>query len=391
MMKVSNMFINYIILHLLLLTLVTAETERRFVPSTCPAGSVFVLDTTVYEYGKLYFKGVCQLCPEARYFEYTKMDEDYGYSPSRYPPNCKACKNGDQRTDSTQSSCVDCGQFSYSFDGTVCTPCTLATENGCDCPSNSVVSAGVCKCDTGYTGENDAACTQCNSGTYKDTLGSGACLDCATAVTTASVICYGGCGCGGSTPVTSQTNGIITDGPENYENDENCEWVISSNAISSLQFTYLSTETQKDFVTVNHCKTASCHEKVQATRISGYGVQDIGIFQTSITHRFLQVIFTSNSGAPGQGFNANWWTSGDITGCKPTCPSSKSYSNGQCELCEEGKYKSGENSDPCVSCEENSNSATGSGSATDCICNAGYSGKDGGICTQCETGKYRKL
>jgi hypothetical protein len=43
----------------------------------------------------------------------------------------------------------------------------------------------------------------------------------------------------------------------------------------------------------------------------------------------------------------------------------------------------------CQSCPSNSQSATGSDAATDCVCLAGFSGPDGGTCAACLAGKYK--
>ena len=43
----------------------------------------------------------------------------------------------------------------------------------------------------------------------------------------------------------------------------------------------------------------------------------------------------------------------------------------------------------CTSCPDYSDSPAGSSAATDCICNAGYTGSNGGTCTACTAGKYK--
>jgi len=79
-----------------------------------------------------------------------------------------------------------------------------------------------------------------------------------------------------------------------------------------------------------------------------------------------------------------------------------------CTACEAGKYKIatgdaacihclagqystavGATSNVCQSCPSNSDAAEASDSAAACICNAGFSGVRGELCTQCFVGKYR--
>ena len=43
------------------------------------------------------------------------------------------------------------------------------------------------------------------------------------------------------------------------------------------------------------------------------------------------------------------------------------------------------------SCPANSNSPAGSDALTDCTCNAGFTGPDGGPCSQCAAGKYKSM
>jgi hypothetical protein len=43
----------------------------------------------------------------------------------------------------------------------------------------------------------------------------------------------------------------------------------------------------------------------------------------------------------------------------------------------------------CQACPANSIAPQGSDGQTDCKCNAGYTGSDGGTCTACVAGKYK--
>ena len=79
---------------------------------------------------------------------------------------------------------------------------------------------------------------------------------------------------------------------------------------------------------------------------------------------------------------------------------------GTCSACTEGKYKMSPGPDTCIqcvsgkfsivtaataestcsSCPENSDAPAGSAA---CICNAGFTGPNGGPCTACEAGKFK--
>jgi hypothetical protein len=63
-----------------------------------------------------------------------------------------------------------------------------------------------------------------------------------------------------------------------------------------------------------------------------------------------------------------------------------------CQLCPAGKYSTtlGASSETtCVPCAKDSNSTSGSVNITECLCNPGYSGNDGGPCQACTVGTYK--
>jgi len=63
---------------------------------------------------------------------------------------------------------------------------------------------------------------------------------------------------------------------------------------------------------------------------------------------------------------------------------------GECTACVAGKYKDTAGSAECLACPSSSASLSdGSDSVTDCRCNAGYTGNNGGACTACVAGKYK--
>ena len=55
---------------------------------------------------------------------------------------------------------------------------------------------------------------------------------------------------------------------------------------------------------------------------------------------------------------------------------------------EENPDADGVTSNMCIQCPPNSDAAVGSNNRTDCACNAGFAGSNGGVCTQCVLGKY---
>ena len=65
--------------------------------------------------------------------------------------------------------------------------------------------------------------------------------------------------------------------------------------------------------------------------------------------------------------------------------------SGACIDCGSGKYSTtvGATSDVCQACPTNSDAPQASNEQTDCTCDAGFTGSDGGACTACEGGKYK--
>ena len=75
----------------------------------------------------------------------------------------------------------------------------------------------------------------------------------------------------------------------------------------------------------------------------------------------------------------------------PGCPAGQTGSDAlNCVSCEAGKYKETVSFDACTACPVNSVTlATGQTALSQCVCNRGHTGPDGGTCTACEAGSYK--
>ena len=62
-----------------------------------------------------------------------------------------------------------------------------------------------------------------------------------------------------------------------------------------------------------------------------------------------------------------------------------------CVDCERGTYAAASGAISCNLCGSDSDSVSGSSDATACICNAGFSGPDGGPCSSCPSGEYKEV
>ena len=64
---------------------------------------------------------------------------------------------------------------------------------------------------------------------------------------------------------------------------------------------------------------------------------------------------------------------------------------GTCTQCEAGKFKDVTGSAACEACPASSDSPAGSISSTACACDVGFTGPNGGTCTQCEAGQFKDV
>ena len=117
-----------------------------------------------------------------------------------------------------------------------------------------------------------------------------------------------GCGC---SPEQSASHGEIADGPGVYENDADCQWIISGNA--TLRFTAFATEAGYDFVTVRECDDSSCRSGRQHV-LDGF-IEPTSMPGFSSQSGYLGIFFTSDGSVTEPGFRAKW------TIADPACPS----------------------------------------------------------------------
>jgi len=181
---------------------------------------------------------------------------------------------------------------------------------------------------------------------------------------TRSLACSGTCAC---TPHTATHDRTIHlwDGPGMYQNNMNCQYLVTSNYIVTLRFIRFIVERDRDFVTINRCTTASCAEKVQLVRATGSAEWE-PVYASTATHPFLQLVFTSDGDKVTHGWEVNWNLGLPAPMCAVVTP-----------VCISGQY---EQAYTCSDCAANSNSPAGSTGITACVCNAGYTGPNGGPC-----------
>ena len=330
----------------------------------------------------------------------------YGINPNR---GCASgCGLDDTLIWSTEAACD-------AWAGT-CSQCPSGkykpydADTACDdCPANSVdVSGQYCICNAGYHLSAPDTCLQCDVGTWKSGSGNatGGCTTCGEHMTTLntestgieSCLCnagyygnYDACqSCATGTYTNSVGNTICTDCPVGSSsltntNDEESDCVAD---VGYEKLNGVYTECNIGFYK-NTIESIACSECAHGSTTASTG---------STQNTQCECISPNYYGNAGEeclcaGGYARWHED-DHTHATIR----RLLSHEDCNLCEAGKYCPAEidsggvqllSSETVPQCPENSNSPAGSSSQTDCICDAGYTGPDGGPCVQCGVGTYK--
>jgi hypothetical protein len=116
----------------------------------------------------------------------------------------------------------------------------------------------------------------------------------------------GGSNCGsGCTPSSGAWSGTISNGAGNYANNANCWWLLATSPGVEIRISFPSFDTQsdRDYVTIYTCNSASCSPHTQILRQSG-SLNANNVYTS--TTGFLKVIFTSDSSSTLSGFTGSW-------------------------------------------------------------------------------------
>ena len=233
-----------------------------------------------------------------------------------------------------------CPNNSYGSNSAICA----------SCPANSTSSAGSqtvqdCKCNPDFTGRDGEMCTQCASGEYKEFSG-------------------------------QQAN-------------------ISSCKISGIMFGihigadvhctgYFHT-TIKDFI-VFVSKGGTYY------KMTGASVSDVIKTATPDSPSDRWTVISTPFVLDETSVSAMW--DGNFLSTTSFSNNNKGYelkniNMNCCRKCPAGTFKLGVGSGVCTACPLNTNSLVGSTIITDCQCNAGYQGADGGSCQPCAAGSFK--
>ena len=284
--------------------------------------------------------GNCQDCPAGK------------YKPVVGDLACTACEPHSTTASDKSTAKTDC-QCNAGYSGPNGGPCTACDtgkyrvaggDTGCsDCPDYSLSPAAStaltdCQCNAGYSGPNGATCTVCEAGKYKMAVGSAVCSDC---------------------PADSLSP-------------------AASTAVTSCQC-------NKGYTGTNGGTCTACLAGKYKTQGGPGECLLCGADKYSTQVGMFDVAGCSSCPANSQSLEG----SNAITKCR--CNAGYSGPDGQaCTACEEAKYKDSVGGTPCISCPASSNTLqTASSARVDCLCNNGYTGPNGGSCTACGMGKYK--
>ena len=235
------------------------------------------------------------------------------------------------------------------------------------CPANSIspfasLAVTACQCNAGYSGMDGGICTQCGMHQTKAGLGSGACQCNAGYTGMDGGICTQ---CG-----IHQTKAELGSGP--------CQCNAGYSGMDGGICTQCGIHQTKAGLGPGACQ---CN--------AGYTGMDGGTCTQCGINQYKEVLGNADcTDCPSRSSSP----AGSIALSTCVCNAGSNGRNGAiCVQCLNGTYKSFTGNTGCVGCELHSSSPLGSIAISACVCNAGSTGPDGGTCTQCLANTYKSL
>jgi len=292
-------------------------------------------------------------------------------------------------------TCTACA-VEYFKDAVGSAACTACAEHATSPEASDDISD--CTCNVGYSGPLGGPCAACTAGTYKDAIGSAECTDCAQHETSPqgsesadACVCQAGYAAesnafetlsgqhctGGDLVHSLKHKGVTQAEVDVYGSEENvCKEWCQTDGFGQKPGWVTATCACVSFYPASFSWGGLCYHMTD-----GYGN-----YQPYVANSCLGTCYIRISTATST-FSLGPDVSPDITAyVKPETPSVA------CLDCAAGKYKTTDADTACDGlCPDNSTSPEGSDALTDCVCNAGFSGADGGTCTICPVDKYKDV
>ena len=298
-----------------------------------------------------------------------------GYTGADGGP-CSACVAGKYKTSSGNAACTDCAVGTYSGTVGATAACTACGAGGTSPAGSTAFAACTFQCSAGSTGP-PGACVLCVAGKYKTSAGSAACTDCGTTTysvtvgASASSTCLA-CPSNANAPVSSSASAACTcnagfTGP----NGGVCSGCVAGK--------------YKDVTGSGVC--SSCPGGTYSTTVGAT------VSSVCIVCPVNSTSAASSSAIAGCSCNAG--SSGPNGGVCTACVAGKyktSSGSVACTDCGAGTYSAvigASTSATCSACPGNTSSPSASVSIGNCVCNAGFTGPDGGVCQLCAPNTYK--
>ena len=274
---------------------------------------------------------------------------------------CSACSAGKFNHEYNRTACQNCsaGTFQGGTNATACNACDLKRYAGegsaacTPCPSNASTRNGLqavvfdCLCDPGYSGANGSECDACAAGKYTGTYGNAKCTNCSAGL---------------------------------FQNQ-----TAQSACVNCSKGTY--SDSGKTV-----CESCPSNSSLDPNKLNRSGTRDD---------------CECNPGFYNDGTGTSSSLNDQCTPCA-TGMYKESYGPELCDLCAIGKYQNltaqatinackqcqrtqyaPKGADQCQSCPDHTTARWERPNITDCQCNRGYTGPDGGECTECLAGQYK--
>jgi hypothetical protein len=335
----------------------------------------------------------------------------------KIPASCTACEAGTYKSDPGSAACTACPASTTSPststsqndcecnagftgpDGGSCTVCAVGkyksgvgAEACASCPAFSTSPTGStvvesCQCNAGYTGPDGSTCSPCAAGTYKGTIGSDACTDCSAGTYSSTL--------GRTTAGECMTCPLNSDSASGSVSIQDC--LCSAN--------YYFMDESYSVVSNYRCRSSTgaaawtsvesakqiCSDREDCEFFNKYGtvlvICKVDEIEYKSGYTGYQKIPASCQSCPLGTFSVAGAQSADDC----LCNAGYGFDTGslECTQCEIGKYKSDTGNTDCTECPALSTSPLESTALTQCTCNAGYTGANGGSCNPCAAGTYK--
>jgi len=283
-------------------------------------------------------------------------------------------------------TCKECGAGKYKSTIGPLECSTCANFSNADIGSTSVQD---CQCNAGYFGPDGGTCAACEPGKYKETIGPDTCISCGTGETSLEAS-------------TSQSACVCDLGF--YKGTQNTYEVTNEFACTLDNDLMYGCSTS---TAINNCnQDVNCHafycpvggsymlrcQRLDIPGTGGYPAREMYVKIPPGCESCQAGTYKSNMGSQSCTQCPDFTTSPIESNASSQCTCNLGHTGpdgGPCAACNVETYKSTSGSNNCSTCPQFSISDPGSVSQQDCRCNAGYYGPDGGECEACPAGTYK--